>query len=152
MARWRLHHLQRRAAESAFHAQEVGLAARARCEELAQLRLVMRHRRSTIEPQLQDVRLRLARARSRSRAACAGPVDPAPVEAARLLADIPVDLLWIDYVGVGGMAALEHFRRMLTGARPMSRVEHDMIACALNERFAEAGFGQPVAYLGDGSA
>ena len=68
------------------------------------------------------------------------------LEAARSVAAVEHDDLWVDYFALGGDATSEELRDMLAGNRPMFRLDHDRIAVALNERFNDQGMGRPLAY------
>lgn len=55
--------------------------------------------------------------------------------------------LWVRYLGLGGAADIENFRRYLAGGPELGRGEHNTIAQALNERYLDAGADHPVPYL-----
>lgn len=72
------------------------------------------------------------------------------LEAARIQAGMSFDDLWVAYFSLGGCAQPEVVRSYLAGgAAP--HVEHDVLAHAINERFAEQGHNHPVPYLADHS-
>ena len=56
--------------------------------------------------------------------------------------------LWLRYFELGGMSTVFELEAFLFGMILPSAHEHDVIAHALNERFAELGGDHPVAYLG----
>jgi hypothetical protein len=68
------------------------------------------------------------------------------VESARQLAGLSVQDLWYTYIAYGGMASVVGLSRMLSGVEPMTRLEHDVIAQVINERFLELGGDHPVPY------
>ena len=72
------------------------------------------------------------------------------LEAARTVAAVDLQELWVDYFALGGDATSEELGDMLVGNRPMFRLDHDRVAVALNERFHDQGLGRPLAYW-DGS-
>jgi hypothetical protein len=54
--------------------------------------------------------------------------------------------LWLRYFELGGMRTRRDVEAMLCGAVVPSDDDHDVIALALNERFAELGRDHPVPY------
>ncbi len=54
--------------------------------------------------------------------------------------------LWLRYFELGGMSTRRDVKAMLCGAVVPSDDDHDVIALALNERFAELGRDHPVPY------
>jgi len=77
------------------------------------------------------------------------PGEPARLlESARALSGLTVYDLWLRYVMLGGSASTEELSAMLSCAVPLGHYDHDMIALALNECFADAGFGHPLDFLG----
>jgi hypothetical protein len=58
--------------------------------------------------------------------------------------------LWLRYFELGGMSTAFQLEAFLYGALQPSIHDHDVIAHALNERFAEMGGNHPVPYLEDG--
>ena len=57
--------------------------------------------------------------------------------------------LWVRSMAVGLSATSDGFDEMLSGGRVLRQIEYDMIAQALNERFAELGQNHPVPYWDD---
>jgi hypothetical protein len=55
--------------------------------------------------------------------------------------------LWLRYFELGGMSTGFELEEYLSGARVPSPYDRDVIAHALNERFAELGVHHPVTYL-----
>ncbi len=55
--------------------------------------------------------------------------------------------LWVDYIGLGGVAGIDDLTGYLAGGRDLARLEHNTIAQALNERFIDRGGNHPVPYL-----
>jgi hypothetical protein len=56
--------------------------------------------------------------------------------------------LWLRYFELGGMSTGFDLEAFLFGMLSPSDHDHDVIAHALNERFAELGGDHPVAYVG----
>jgi hypothetical protein len=54
--------------------------------------------------------------------------------------------LWLRYFELGGMSTGFELESFLFGVLAPSDHDHDVIAHALNERFVELGWDQPVAY------
>ncbi len=57
--------------------------------------------------------------------------------------------LWLRYFELGGMASALELQAIVHGALQTSAHDHDVIAHALNERFAELGGNHPVPYADD---
>jgi len=57
--------------------------------------------------------------------------------------------LWLRYFELGGMSTEFQMEAILYGALEPTVHDHDVIAHALNERFAELGGSHPVPYPGD---
>ena len=57
--------------------------------------------------------------------------------------------LWVRAMSLGLPSTSAGFDEMLDGDRVLSQIEYDMIAQALNERFAELGADHPVPYWDD---
>jgi hypothetical protein len=55
--------------------------------------------------------------------------------------------LWVDYVGLGGVAGIDALTGYLAGATELGRLEHNTIAHALNERYVDLGRNHPVPYI-----
>jgi hypothetical protein len=60
--------------------------------------------------------------------------------------------LWLRYFELGGMSSALELQAFLYGALIPTDHDHDVIAHAINERFAELGGDHPVAYLIDVSS
>lgn len=58
--------------------------------------------------------------------------------------------LWFRYFSLGGMRSALEVEAYLFGALVPTEHDHDVIAAALNERFAELGGDHPVPYCADG--
>jgi hypothetical protein len=71
--------------------------------------------------------------------------DGRVLDTARVLAGLSVHELWLRYVAVGGSSSVGELADALGGAA-VDRFDHDLIAVALNEQFADAGFGRPLDY------
>ena len=64
---------------------------------------------------------------------------------------LTVPELWLRYFALGGVAPPEDVETHVAGVAVLEPVEHDVLAHAINERFAERGRDHPVPYLrGDG--
>jgi len=57
--------------------------------------------------------------------------------------------LWLRYFELGGMSTGLQLEAFLYGALQPSRLDYDIIAHALNERFVELGGNHPVPYADD---
>jgi len=55
--------------------------------------------------------------------------------------------LWLRYFELGGMSTGTEVEAILGGVLVPSDDDHDVIALALNERFADLGMDHPVPYL-----
>jgi hypothetical protein len=55
--------------------------------------------------------------------------------------------LWLRYFELGGMSTAFELEAFLHGIRAPANHDHDVIAQALNERFAEFGGNHPVPYV-----
>ena len=65
------------------------------------------------------------------------------------LAGIDIRELWWRYAALGGQAGPSLLGRRITAAEPVSESEHNLIAQALNEHFADWGIDTfPVGYGG----
>ena len=67
------------------------------------------------------------------------------LEAARQQAGMTFQDLWIAYFALGGTAHPEKVRAYL-GGRVAPSMDYDVIAHAINERFADQGENHPVPY------
>lgn len=72
------------------------------------------------------------------------------LEQARREVGLSVPDLWIRYFGLGGMSTALEVEAILYGALIATDHERDILAVALNERFAEQGSDHPVRYIADG--
>jgi hypothetical protein len=121
-----------------------------RCAELADVRSAARHRRLTLGDQRTRVRNLMDGARP--------PVGLVPIpssrpsapfvakllDRARVMAGYEVLDLWIDYFALGGNAVAADLQGMLAGDIAVDRWNYEVLTCAINERFASAGFGYPL--------
>jgi anti-anti-sigma factor len=112
---------------------EVWARARVRRDQLRAQRAALRRRLEASRTALQS---------SRSRAAAER------LERARLLAGLSIPELWVDYYALGGANTVAQLTAILRGDRPLTREDHDRLALALNDRFREEGFGEPLSYWG----
>ena len=68
-------------------------------------------------------------------------------EAARRQAGWTIEQLWIHYLALGGTLVVLDLEAYLAGLVPMPDGQQDVLACALNERFADLGEDVRLAYL-----
>lgn len=80
--------------------------------------------------------------------ALAEPIDV--LERARRDVGLSITELWFRYFALGGMGTPLEVDAVLNGALIASTHDHDVLAVAVNERFAELGGDHPVPYTGDG--
>ena len=71
------------------------------------------------------------------------------LEHARREVGLSVADLWLRYFTLGGMSTALEVEGVLFGALRATDHERDLLAVALNERFAELGGDHPVPYAGD---
>lgn len=76
---------------------------------------------------------------------------PPPVlfETARQQAGFSVIELWLAYLGLGGLAMPPDIVAILSGELRAGRRDHDLLAQALNERFADMNLDHPVPYFAE---
>src|SRR3954451_501197 len=145
-ARWRVHSSQARSAEVAERAADFARRSEQRLARLAEVRAERRATRDRLALQLAEARRISWRVRRLSVDNVLGP-PPRPgarIELARRLAGCTLIELWWDYVALGGNATPREVEEMLRERRPITRIEHDVLVCALNERFAADGLGHPL--------
>lgn len=143
-ARWRIHAAERRAAVCSARAIGLHRAASDRALELVDLQARTLARRQEVADQRRRLREAMARVRAD---ASHRPLPGSAIgllERALALAGCTIPELWIDYFALGGSTSASGLAAMLEGRRPMARIDHDLVATALNERFADAGFGHPL--------
>ena len=76
--------------------------------------------------------------------------DPINIlETARQHLGLSLPDLWYRYFSLGGMSTALEIEAILYGALIASDHNRDVIAVALNERFAEQGEDHPLPYAGD---
>jgi hypothetical protein len=73
------------------------------------------------------------------------------LEQARRDAGLSIHDLWFRYFALGGMSAALEVEAILFDALVASDHNRDLLAVALNERFAELGLGYPLPYSCDKS-
>jgi hypothetical protein len=146
--RWHVHHhsvhasaIYRRAEQRAADAERRGAEALARYE-------MARARYERLRDRAASVPLQTAAPASLPGGAERGQHAPDGhlLDAARVFAGFSVFDLWHKYVAVGGDAGPDELDRWLHDDEISSDYDHDLIALALNEHFAAAGFGHPVEY------
>lgn len=72
------------------------------------------------------------------------------LERARRLSGLSMEQLWVRYFALGGMSSFLQVDAYLHGALLAKAYERDLLAVALNERFAELGScDPPVPYASD---
>lgn len=69
------------------------------------------------------------------------------LETARQHLGLSLPDLWYRYFALGGMSTALELEAVLFGALVASDHNRDVIAVALNERFAEVGEDHPIAYI-----
>lgn len=77
----------------------------------------------------------------------ADPIDV--LEIARRDIGISVGELWLHYFALGGMGTALEIDAFLNGALIAATPDRDLLAVALNERFAANGGDHPLPYAGD---
>ena len=73
------------------------------------------------------------------------------LERARREVGLTMPELWLRYFELGGMSSHLELEAVLLGALAATAHDRDVIAVALNERFAELGGDHPVPYSPDGT-
>lgn len=68
---------------------------------------------------------------------------------ARKQLGLTISALWVRYFALGGMSTPLELEAVLFGALVPGPHDRDLIAVALNERFAELGLGRPLRYSND---
>jgi hypothetical protein len=71
------------------------------------------------------------------------------LETSRREVGLSMSDLWFRYFALGGMSTALEVEAVLYGALVASDHNRDLLAVALNERFAELGGDHPVPYTGD---
>jgi hypothetical protein len=71
------------------------------------------------------------------------------LERARREVGLSIPDLWMRYFALGGMSTALEMEAMLYGALVPHTHDRDVIAVALNERFAELGGDHPIPYSDD---
>lgn len=71
------------------------------------------------------------------------------LESARTIAGLSNVDLWIGYCGIGGHDSPAAVDTYLTGAALPARLEYDLLAQALNDRFIQLQLDHPVPYAED---
>jgi hypothetical protein len=72
--------------------------------------------------------------------------DAGVLETARREAGLSLDELWLRYFELTGQASLLELEAYLEGVLVPDRLQHDLIAQALNERYLELGMEERVPY------
>jgi hypothetical protein len=86
-----------------------------------------------------------------ARSAATTPADVVAASSATLraglaLSTMSLEELWLAQFGLGGRLTVGELEEVLRGTRPAQRMEHDVIAQALNDHFTDRGQDHPVAY------
>jgi hypothetical protein len=141
--RARIHLGEIRTTAQVRRVQLMSAQAMQRADELAEIRAVFARRREVLLRQRRQLRAMRDR---RLAGAVPEPVrSPARLlDTARQMAGLDFGQLWLDYIALGGNCLPEHLTELLRGERPMPQIDYDILAAALNERFAEVGFGHPI--------
>jgi predicted DNA-binding ribbon-helix-helix protein len=71
------------------------------------------------------------------------------LEQARRDLDLSIDDLWTRYFSLGGMSTAVEVEAVLFGALVGTAHDRELLAVALNERFAELGGDHPIPYADD---
>jgi hypothetical protein len=71
------------------------------------------------------------------------------LEAARLQAGLTTGELWLRCFSLGGSGNFVQLQSFLTGRERPARLQYNIIAQALNERFQELDLDHPVPYFED---
>jgi hypothetical protein len=71
------------------------------------------------------------------------------LERARREVGLSIPDLWMRYFALGGMSTALEMEAMLYGALVPPTHDSDLLAVALNERFAELGGDHPIPYSDD---
>lgn len=71
------------------------------------------------------------------------------LETSRREVGLSMSDLWFRYFALGGMSTALEVEAVLYGALVASDHNRDLLAVALNERYAELGGDHPVPYTGD---
>ncbi|HEY2279155.1 MAG TPA: hypothetical protein VGI00_12420 [Streptosporangiaceae bacterium] len=140
--RARIHLSEMRTTALVQRIQLVTAQAQQRADELAEIRATSVWRRQALVRE----RLELRAMRDRWATWAPGRVRSAAqlLDTARQLASLDLSQLWLDYVALGGNCPRAELAALLSGEQPMRQLDYEIIAAALNERFANAGFGYPV--------
>lgn len=70
------------------------------------------------------------------------------LESARQVLDLSVFELWVAYFALGGLSDAPTLDAYLRGDKSATELDHNLIAQALNETFAERHQDPPVPYRG----
>lgn len=146
-ARWEVHLRTVHAFDSRARAEKASASVVARGADLARLRGAARLRRGKVRASREVLRWEIERRRiptSAGGAAAEPHIVGDRLERARVLAEVSVRELWLDYLALGGNATLGDLVKMLRGSEPISVHDHDVVVVALNERFSDAGLGRPL--------
>ena len=77
-------------------------------------------------------------------------LDAGPqLDATRKMLNKDLVAVWRDYFALGGTATPKEIEDYLRGDGMLDAVQHDMLAHAINEDFAEAGMDHPAPYSED---
>lgn len=72
--------------------------------------------------------------------------EAALLEAAFRVSGYRLEDVWLAYTALAGNASIQELGDMISGEKPVLRIDHDRIAHALNEHLEDLGFGRPLAY------
>lgn len=140
--RARVHLSEMRTTALVRQIQLVSVQAQERAGQLAEIRARFAWRRQLIVRERLQLRARRDRwsAWAPGRACSAAQV----LDTGRQLAGLHLTQLWLDYVALGGNCSPAELAALLSGGQPIGQIDYEILAAALNERFAEAGFGHPI--------
>jgi hypothetical protein len=73
--------------------------------------------------------------------------DGIGLDAARCQLVLTREELWLDYIGLGGLAGIGQMTAYLDGAGDLTRIEHNTLVQALNEKYLDLEGDHPVPYV-----
>lgn len=76
-----------------------------------------------------------------------GLTDGVRLDAARRQLLLTWEELWVLYIGLGGTLGIDNMTTYLSGSGQVSRLEHNVLAHALNEQSIDSGQRHLVTYL-----
>jgi hypothetical protein len=141
--RWRIHVGERRAHAWSTEAARLTSVFERRSAELADVRATVQARRLALRSQRVRVRASSLE-RAIGRLAGVSRVVGPRLDRAREMAGMTRSELWTGYLGLGGHLNSDQLDDRLSGRTAIARLDYDILAVVLNERFAENGLGHPI--------